>query len=168
MALRVASGSRRSGRGMSRSAAGFGEDPVFAPEPREELRHRDQTLGLGAEGQRLAVTLAVDEKGVLIGRGAAPMSPPWPRRQRSPSEGNEVSQIASSAFDCQPGVVMDLHPFQVVVCLGLDRGHSRLLQDGRPGDPGRTGPAAGTPTADRAFSLAVSITRPPNAKQSKP
>ncbi len=83
-ALRVASGRRRSGRGMRRSAAGLVVDPVLTAQPGEELGDGDEALGLGAERQRLAVALAVGEKLVLIGQQELEASPPWRRRSHGP------------------------------------------------------------------------------------
>ena len=139
-------GSAQGGLGQSTIRTGHeqigrrvGVDPVLSSQPREELGDGYEPLGLGAERKRLSVALAVGEQTLLIGEQQLEGHLLGLFDAAVLREGDEVAQVATSVLDGGLGVVVDLHPFQVVADFPLDRCHGRLLHDDQHRGVGRSG-----------------------------
>ncbi len=131
---------------------------MLAAAPGEELGHGHQPLGLGAEGEWLAVALSVGEEGVLVGEELLQSHLLGLVDPEGRQEGEEIGQVATTALDGLEGVVVDLHPSQVLGGIRFDGGHYRLLHDGRQG--GHSG-------SDLRRRLADLSARPPPSHDTK-
>lgn len=131
-------------------------EAVFAGEPGEQLGDRDEPLGLGAEGERRPVTLAVHIEVLLVveeqfdgdGFGRVDSS--------VGGECGEASEVTAAVADGRLGIVVDLHPAGVVADRVIECCH---------GKPSRWRPA-GKPRRERTRRRRATRTngRPPAAK----
>jgi hypothetical protein len=129
---------------------------VLATKPGEELGDWHQALGLGGKAEGKAVALLMLEELLLVAEQALEGH----RRDivdSSPlSESRKVAEVAPAVLDGRTGVVVHLHPVDVVVDLSVDGRHVVSPSDGRY-ESLRT-PAS---TAERPVKVVPQIEPPP-------
>ncbi len=115
------------GSGHEEVCGGVRLDPVLTSQPREELCHWDEALHLGAERQGEAIALSVIEEPLLIRKEAFEGDEGGVVHALTPRKCQEVVEIAAPVFDRRTGVVVHLHPVEVLANLWRKGGHDDFL-----------------------------------------
>ena len=132
---------RQQRRHLGRAEGRFGKPPVrsrhqeiagrvgrqltAAPQPGEEVADRDQALCLSGDREGLAVSLAMLEQPPLVALQKLERNCVGRVDTVLLAEAGEVAETATPAANRRRRVVVYTHPEQVLLNVGLDRGHGR-------------------------------------------